>query len=76
MILYIVFIAPVTKYSKAVIPAKAGIHEDTGCPRIAVRDRLLKSGMTKLAYSIAELIKSSSNEITEAFKNDCGIETL
>jgi hypothetical protein len=34
-----------------VIPAKAGIQENSttsGCPRIAVRDRLLKSGMTVL----------------------------
>ncbi len=41
-------IASATKYPKAVIPAKAGIQENTGCR--------IKSGMTKLAHLIAGLI--------------------
>ena len=41
-----------TKGPEFVIPAEAGIQaielndRTTGCPRIVVRDRLLKSGMT------------------------------
>jgi hypothetical protein len=40
-----------------VIPAEAGIQAGAGCPRIVVRGRLIKSGMTALAYLVAGLIK-------------------
>jgi hypothetical protein len=42
------YFAPVLKYPKTVIPAQAGIQKCTGCR--------IKSGMTGLGYSVAELI--------------------
>jgi len=40
-------VTPVIKTLKVVIIAKAGIQEDTGCPRLTTcRGRLIKSGMT------------------------------
>ncbi|MEJ2283588.1 MAG: hypothetical protein P8X85_08360 [Desulfobacterales bacterium] len=42
-------ITPVDKYPGSVIPAQAGIQQSTGCPRITMRDKLLRSGMTALA---------------------------
>ena len=52
----IYLIASEIKYLKMVIPTKAGIQAGTGCPRIAVRGRLLKSGMTGEVYLVARLI--------------------
>jgi hypothetical protein len=54
-----VHITPATRYPKAVIPAKAGIQEDTGCR--------IKSGMTKLGYLFAGLIIFSRSEKMKYF---------
>jgi hypothetical protein len=40
-----------------VVPAEAGIQGGAGCPRIGVRGRRIKSGMTALAYLVAGQIR-------------------
>jgi len=54
-------IAPAIKCPNIVISEKAGIQAFTGCPRIAMRDRLLKSGMTELIYFVARLLTFKFN---------------
>ena len=45
----VIYITPANKYPTVVIPAKEGIQEGTGCPRLSTyRGRLIKSGMTEL----------------------------
>jgi hypothetical protein len=55
--IFFAHITPAIKYLKVVIPAKAGIQKNTGCPRLTTcRGRLIKSGMTEFGYLVAGLI--------------------
>ncbi len=50
-------IAPADKYPQVVIPAKAGIQKNAGCPRLTTfPGRLVKSDMTEFGYLVAGLI--------------------
>ena len=52
-------ITPAIKYVTVVIPAKAGIHKDTGCR--------IMSGMTGCGYLVAGLITTRVAQITAYF---------